>query len=211
MPQNTLYHRQPLTDGRFATFAKSTAALLSSSELPIARRLAEAYRMAISAPLHPRNALQDFPPASPQLKKDICDLTKKPPTSAAPLMNLIAPIAPYLQWRAAGGGKNPALGAVELIGPCGIALADTLRGGLFYQPPNYHYPRHMHAAEECYVQLCGGGVWHADARAPIAGAGGVFVHHRSWQPHALITDAQPLLAVWGWDGDIDMGSYAMCD
>lgn len=38
-------------------------------------------------------------------------------------------------------------------------------------------------------------------------APGGFVLHRSGEPHAMLTHEEPLLALWGWSGDVDTPAY----
>lgn len=114
-------------------------------------------------------------------------------------------------WRAAGGGKMPAVGACELIGPQGISECNSHRAGLFFQPAQLFYDWHRHAAEEIYLPLCGDAQWHAAKRPPLAAVAlKDFVHHPSWQPHACQTFAAPLLAIWTWSGDIAIETYEFC-
>lgn len=41
-----------------------------------------------------------------------------------------------------------------------------------------------------------------DATTYRARPGGIPLHHRPWQPHAMRTGSRPLLAVYLWSGDV---------
>lgn len=118
-----------------------------------------------------------------------------------------------LPWRVAGGGKGPPVVAVtELLGPNGMSGCARCRAGVFFQRGDSYYPRHKHAAAEFYLPLCGTAAWLADGRAPRRVAPfGELIYHKSWQAHAIRTDAEPLLALWLWTGDLDLSSYIMCE
>ena len=90
----------------------------------------------------------------------------------------------------------------ELIGPDGPMDAPDARIGFTLLAPRTLYPMHAHPAVELYWVLSGHARWtsgHADATVPP----GAFVLHRCNEPHAMQTTDEPLLALWGWSGDID--------
>lgn len=193
------------------------AALFSARQLnrqrhPLAQQGAATLRTA--AAQAPRAAaLTHFPPAGEILLAQLNALLSRPP--ALPLrqrawLAVLADAQPHLPWRAAGGGAVPVLGAVELVGPDGVLPCATLRAGFYYQPPQYFYPRHQHAAEELYLPISGTAEWHADGTAPHCVAPGTLIHHRAWQPHACRTHGEPLLALWLWGGDLSMHTYRFC-
>ncbi len=97
----------------------------------------------------------------------------------------------------------------EIVGPEGIALAERVRLGLYLQAPETFYPAHSHDAEEVYRVVSGTALWQAGSGdfRPVAPGG--LVHHRPGEAHAMRTTAQPLLALWGWLGDIGFESYRM--
>lgn len=116
-----------------------------------------------------------------------------------------------LPWRAGGGGKAPDICVVEIVGPDGIAACDECRAGALFQSAGYFYPWHRHAAEEFYVPVSGTATWMAEGREPAAVASmKELIHHHSWQPHAVRTDDEPLLALWLWTGDLSIGQYELC-
>ncbi len=79
---------------------------------------------------------------------------------------------------------------------CGLSVGLLLLGG------GVHYPPHQHPADEVYVPL-GTATWLDSTDGTYrARPAGVPVHHRPWQPHAVRTGIQPLLAVYLWSGDV---------
>ena len=117
-----------------------------------------------------------------------------------------------LSWRRPGFGKIPDaiashMAVCEIIGPTGQINHETVRAGLLFQAPNITYPRHSHAAEEIYLSLSGPVEWQVDESDWRHSCAGDFTHHLPQQPHAIRTSTTPLLAVWGWAGDIGAESY----
>ena len=117
-----------------------------------------------------------------------------------------------LSWRRPGFGKIPDtitghMAVCEIIGPTGQIKHETVRAGLLFQAPNITYPRHSHAAEEIYLSLSGPAEWQVDEDAWRHLFAGDFTHHLPYQPHAIRTGTIPLLAAWGWTGDIGAESY----
>lgn len=182
--------------------------------LPIAADAAEALQRAADGKVR-QAALEHFPPATPALQAQLDAFFSAPPPDlpppARPLFDAIAAVHPQLAWRAAGGGASPILGAVELFGPDGALPCAAMRGGFYFQPPHYFYPRHQHRAEELYLTLSGTAEWFADGAPPHRAAPLAFIHHQSEQPHACRTEAAPLLAFWSWRGEISMESYRFCE
>lgn len=130
------------------------------------------------------------------------------------LMSSLADCVNDLHWRQAGFGRLPgviqqSIAVVEILGPGGLFHRHDLRFGLLIQCAGVQYPRHQHAAEELYLVLRGTADWTADASVPTPQAPGTFVHHTSLQPHSMTTRAEPLLALWGWTGDIESSSYSI--
>jgi dimethylpropiothetin dethiomethylase len=135
-------------------------------------------------------------------------------SASDPLLEVIAPLAHYLHWRLPGRGSIPSeisdnMAAVEIVGPSGMILTDECRYGLFIQRADLHYPEHCHEAEELYLTLHGTADWGTDETPPRPVAPGTFIHHPSWQPHIMNTREEPLLAMWGWTGNLDFSTYTM--
>jgi len=130
------------------------------------------------------------------------------------LISLLLQCSDLLSWREAGFGKLPEefskrIFACEIIGPKGIIGNPSMRVGLLLQLDHVVYPKHWHSAEELYLVLLGEAYWSVDDGSPELRSPENFVHHKSNQPHSMITIDEPLLAMWGWTGDIDGQSYSV--
>ena len=77
--------------------------------------------------------------------------------------------------------------------------------GLFLQNQNVDYPPHAHEAEEFYLILSGYGSWQIGNSWYDAIPGRIF-HHQPGESHRMITESEPLLAIWIWTGLIE-GRY----
>ncbi|WP_299052345.1 dimethylsulfonioproprionate lyase family protein [uncultured Nocardioides sp.] len=93
-----------------------------------------------------------------------------------------------------------------LVGPPdGGTASDTRTAvsvGLLLLGRDVHYPPHHHPADEVYVPLGDADWLDDDATTYRARPGGIPLHHRPWQPHAMRTGSRPLLAVYLWSGDV---------
>ena len=130
------------------------------------------------------------------------------------LISLLLQCSDLLTWREAGFGKLPEefskrIFASEIIGPKGIIDNPSMRVGLLLQLDYVAYPKHWHSAEELYLVLLGEAHWSVDDGSPEVRSPESFVHHKSNQPHSMTTIEEPLLAMWGWTGDIDGQSYSV--
>lgn len=130
------------------------------------------------------------------------------------LISLLLQCSDLLTWREAGFGKLPEefskrIFASEIIGPKGIIDNPSIRVGLLLQLDYVAYPKHWHSAEELYLVLLGEAHWSVDDGSPEVRSPESFVHHKSNQPHSMTTIEEPLLAMWGWTGDIDGQSYSV--
>ncbi|MHA1599863.1 MAG: dimethylsulfonioproprionate lyase family protein [Alphaproteobacteria bacterium] len=95
----------------------------------------------------------------------------------------------------------------QIAGPDGLLVDDTIRMGVFLQSPEVFYPPHSHNAEEVYFVLSGTALWQQDSGSLVQHSPGTFIHHVPNQPHAMHTQKEALLAIWGWSGDIGFESY----
>ena len=130
------------------------------------------------------------------------------------LISLLLHCSDLLTWREAGFGKLPEefskrIFASEIIGPKGIIDNPSMRVGLLFQLEHVAYPKHWHTAEELYLVLLGEADWSVDDGSSEVRSPENFVHHKSNQPHSMTTCDEPLLAMWGWTGDIDGQSYSV--
>ena len=130
------------------------------------------------------------------------------------LISLLLQCSDLLSWREAGFGKlseefSKRIFASEIIGPKGIIDNPSMRVGLLLQLDHVPYPKHWHSAEELYLVLLGEAYWSVDDGSPEVRSPETLVHHKSNQPHSMTTIDEPLLAMWGWTGDIDGQSYSV--
>jgi hypothetical protein len=93
----------------------------------------------------------------------------------------------------------------ELIGPKGPLVNGNSLVGFTLMAPETFYPLHTHPAVELYMVVSGSARWIVPEHAQIVPPGG-FVLHRSGQPHAMQTFAEPLLAIFDWQGDLESPS-----
>ena len=87
-------------------------------------------------------------------------------------------------------------------GPPPLAVDGHLALGVLLLGPGTHYPLHHHPAVEVYVVASGRAEWwRGDGpwRHEVAGA---VIHHAPDVRHAMRTDAEPLLAIYLWRGDL---------
>jgi hypothetical protein len=102
-------------------------------------------------------------------------------------------------------------GWTELFGLRGPLVSERLSGGFLLLGPHTLYPRHRHEAEEFYVPLSGTAAWQQGDgiwREKIVGSP---IHHASFEPHAMHTADQPLLALYLWRGAQLTGSARLDD
>ena len=92
-----------------------------------------------------------------------------------------------------------------IIGDSGLFPSTKIRMGLFLQNQNVDYPSHAHEAEEFYLILSGHGSWQIGNSWSDAIPGSIF-HHQPGESHRMITQSEPLLAIWIWTGLIE-GRY----
>jgi quercetin dioxygenase-like cupin family protein len=90
----------------------------------------------------------------------------------------------------------------ELIGPDGPLQAPDCRVGFTVMAAGTTYPMHSHPALELYLVIAGNARWQT-ARSDRIVPPGEFVLHPSNEPHAMRAFDEPLLALWGWSGEID--------
>ena len=94
----------------------------------------------------------------------------------------------------------------EIIGPRAPLAAPGCRAGFTLLAPETFYPLHAHPAVELYLVIAGHAQWTTPDAARIVPPG-AFVLHRANQPHAMLTFGKPLLALYGWSGEIDPPAF----
>jgi dimethylpropiothetin dethiomethylase len=189
---------------RFAPLLSAAADRYREHESDIARNLLMALSYVLDSPVA----------KSPKTSTGSDDLSTVLQTGGDPLIDLINEVAPLLCWALPGRGRAPTelvshIAVVEIVGPDGMINCDTCRFGLLLQSPGSLYPEHHHAAEELYLILSGTAKWGTDRVGTALQAPGTFIHHVKWQPHHIRTQSSPLLAMWGWSGDLEISTYSM--
>jgi quercetin dioxygenase-like cupin family protein len=130
---------------------------------------------------------------------------------AALLIRALRPIAGRLFWHHSydvddalpGFSRNFAY--TEVVGPSGNVPSLTMRCGLILMAPWTVYPAHAHAATEIYHVLGGLARWRCGDEPWALRPPGSFILHPSMIPHAMETDAEPLLALYAWYGEMTGG------
>jgi len=120
-----------------------------------------------------------------------------------------ARLSKQLQWHQASRGVpeifEGGYSFSVIIGDSGLIPSTKIRMGLFLQNKNVDYPSHAHEAEEFYLILSGYGLWQIGNSWYDAIPGRIF-HHQPGESHRMITESEPLLAIWIWTGLIE-GRY----
>lgn len=127
--------------------------------------------------------------------------------TAQPLLRALQSIAGDVEWRhtytQAEVGQHflDHFGWFELAGPEGHFTTHQARITVGYWGPGLDYPRHDHLAEELYTVVSGEALFMVDGEADQRLTSGDTRYHASAQPHALITEAAPVLTLVFWRGD----------
>lgn len=129
--------------------------------------------------------------------------------SSTTLATALRPIAAAFPWRYsyAPRADAPDLGQdiafAELVGPAAPFRSVAVCLGLLLIGPHRLYPPHVHPAVELYEVVSGTAIWTAgqvSRRVPPRS----FILHPAGMPHAMRTDAEPLLAVYTWTGEVSV-------
>jgi hypothetical protein len=125
-------------------------------------------------------------------------------TFSAPLVHALAAAASSLAWRrsyspaAVGAQFYENYGWTEFAGLSGPVPSKHLACGVLLLGPHVTYPPHRHEADEMYVPLAGTAAWkHGNDRWRERLPGSV-IHHARYEPHAMRTGQEPLLALYLW-------------
>jgi hypothetical protein len=89
-------------------------------------------------------------------------------------------------------------GWTEILGSAAPRAAARIACGFLLLGPATLYPRHRHEAEEIYVPLSGTARWQQGDAIWRERPPGSVIHHASDEPHAMLTGARPLLALYVW-------------
>jgi quercetin dioxygenase-like cupin family protein len=131
---------------------------------------------------------------------------------AAAIAQAIAALPRPLPWRYSYQPRNDAedlaerVAFAELIGPRAPLTAPNCRAGFTLLAPDTFYPLHAHPAIELYMVIAGEAEWTTPEVQRIVPPGAFVLHHAN-QPHTMRTFAEPLLALYGWRGDLDTPAF----
>jgi hypothetical protein len=93
-------------------------------------------------------------------------------------------------------------GYVEFLGPGRRYPCPHLRLGILVLGPNVDYADHAHPAEEVYHPIAGRALWWREDADWHTVPPGEAIHHAPWVRHAMRTEAEPLVALYCWGGEI---------
>jgi hypothetical protein len=122
------------------------------------------------------------------------------------LVNMLTPLANHMAWgqtyiaQDLGAEFLEKYGWTELIGLRGPVASNRVACGFLLLGPQLEYPSHFHEAEEVYVPLTGQTLWQRSEQSWVYRTPGLPIYHASRVPHAIRTEAIPLLALYLWRG-----------
>ena len=129
------------------------------------------------------------------------------PAAMRPVVEALLAAAPVLAWRqtySAAQMSPPFLdqyGWSELVGLAGAVPSRACAVGFLILGPGIEYPPHHHEALELYVPLAGRATWWRAQHGWQDVEPGETVRHEAWEPHAMRTGSEPLLALYLWRSD----------
>ena len=156
---------------------------------------------------------RSVPSSSVPVLRWLPQIRQSAPTFSAALVTALVAAAASLAWRrsytpaAVGAQFYENYGWTEFAGLTGPVPSKHLACGVLLLGPHVTYPPHRHEADEIYVPLAGTAGWkHGDdpwrERLP-----GSVIHHGRYEPHAMQTGGEPLLALYLWRSEhLDQGS-----
>ncbi len=181
--------------------------LLEAARACLASVFPEAHDF-LPAGLPGADAFDDAPPMALPMLAELPEVLALASEATRPLVDCLLRAAPHLAWRQsyteADGFSRAYLdhyGWINLVSPEGPFLSDSLRLTVGYWGRGLHYPRHAHAPEEIYCILAGEAVFHSDGHPPRRAGPGETILHLPNQPHAIVMEPGPLLALVPWKGE----------
>ncbi len=144
------------------------------------------------------------------------DVIKAATPDTVPIAKLLATAANHLAWGQTylpedfGSIFLERYGWTELVGTRGVIASNRIACGFLLLGPEIEYPSHRHEAEEIYVPLTGQTYWMRNNKGWISRDAGLPIYHETWMPHAIRTDAVPLLAIYLWQGG-DLAQKSLID
>jgi hypothetical protein len=146
-------------------------------------------------------------PAALPVLRHLATIADAPACVARDLVAAVLRTAAVLAWRQTytlqelGAEFLDNYGYTEILGSSGPRCSDRLASGFLLLGPDTLYPRHRHRAEEIYLPLTGQAEWQQGDALWRSHRPGTVIHHRSEEPHAMRTTAEPLLALYLWRSD----------
>jgi Dimethlysulfonioproprionate lyase len=147
---------------------------------------------------------RSVPPSSVPVLRWLPHIQQSASTFSAPLVNALAAAAPSLAWRrsyspaAVGAQFYENYGWTEFAGLTGPMPSKHLACGVLLLGPHVTYPPHRHEAEEIYVPLAGTAAWKHGTDRWRERLPGSVIHHARYEPHAMQTGREPMLALYLW-------------
>jgi Dimethlysulfonioproprionate lyase len=132
------------------------------------------------------------------------ELAQGPGAFGSDLAAAVRHAAPSLAWRQTYTANDldaaflDNYGWSEILGGAGPLSSERIACGFLLLGPSTHYPRHRHEAEEIYLPLCGTAAWQQGDAVWRERAPGTVIHHAGYEPHAMRTGDDPLLALYLW-------------
>lgn len=138
------------------------------------------------------------------------------PPDTRELAQALARVSDELAWQrsysaqATGARFFDNYGFTELAGLAGPVPSRELAAGFLLLGPGVEYPAHHHEARELYLPLAGrASWWQAGSGWRVIEPGEPLIHER-WEPHAMRTGAEPMLALYLWrSANLDQHSRLM--
>jgi hypothetical protein len=152
----------------------------------------------------PAPAARAVAPCTLPVLRRLPGFAANPGAFAAALVATLGRAAPSLAWRQTysvddvDAGFLDNYGWSEILGATGPLTSERLACGLLLLGPSTHYPRHRHEAEEIYLPLCGTAAWQQGDAVWRDRAPGTMIHHAAYEPHAMRTGTDALLALYLW-------------
>lgn len=127
----------------------------------------------------------------------------------------LLPLAGHLAWQACptydptevGERFDRAYAYAELLGATGTVDREGVVVGILLLAPHTHYPAHAHPAAEVYHVLAGTACWRHGRSPWVRRPPGARLLHPPHTPHAMHTEAEPLLALYAWSGEVATPSH----
>jgi hypothetical protein len=137
-------------------------------------------------------------------------LARVQPEALLPLGAALRALTPLLAWRQNPGYIADRVGAAflddygyaETVGCAGFLVSARVAAGVLLLGPDTAYPPHAHPAVEHYLPLSGTALWGTGGSPPSPRPPGCLIYHPSGVSHEMRTGAEPLLALYLWQGDL---------